>query len=72
MVSPGSGGVVTLDNRPVQVFRREDYSYLVVSASPVGDRPHAEVWVSPDSVMSRGEIAAELRRLADFVLKEGQ
>lgn len=62
---------MTLDNRPVQVFRKEDYSYLVVSASPCGERAHAEVWVSPASTMSRGEIAAELRRLANFVLTEG-
>lgn len=62
---------MTLDNRPVQVFCKEDYSYLVVSASPCGGREHAEVWVSPDCVMSRNEIAAELRRLAEFVLSEG-
>ena len=57
-----------MDNRQVQVWRKEDYSYIAVSASPLSDeRPHAEIWVSPVSTMSRQEIAAELRRLATFV-----
>lgn len=59
---------MTMDDRTVKVWRKEDYSYIAVSASPSGEeRAHAEVWVSPASTMTTDEIAAELRRLADFV-----
>lgn len=57
----------SLDNRDIQVFGREDYHYIVVSASPTGNRPDAAVWYSPACGMTRLEIAAELQRLARMV-----
>lgn len=52
----------SLDGMRSVVFTKNDYDYLVVSKAH-----DAEVWVSPESSMTKLEIADELRRLAEFV-----
>ena len=51
----------SLDDSRTLVLSPADYEYLVISAV------RAEVWVSPRSTKSRADIAAELRRVADYV-----
>ena len=57
----------SLDDREMHVFAREDYHYILVSASPLGDRRDAAVWYSPACGMTGSEIAAEMRCMADLV-----
>ena len=52
---------MTLDNHRTVVLSAQEYDYVVVSKTV------AEIWLSPQSTMTRGQIAKELRRLANFV-----
>lgn len=58
---------MTRDHNPPKLFERtiRDYEYVVVAHdNRVGS---AHIYVHNDSSMSRTEIAAQLRRLANFV-----
>jgi hypothetical protein len=57
---------VTLDNYRTVILAADEYDYVVVSQA------RAEIWVSPRTMMSRVEIAAELRRVANFVESTGE
>ena len=50
-------------NTPLYIPR--EYEYLILSSAPVDGAAH--VYVSKEGVMTRAEIAAQLRRLADYV-----
>jgi hypothetical protein len=50
-------------NTPIYIPR--EYEYLILSSAPVDGA--ARVYVSKEGVMTRAEIAAQLRRLADYV-----
>lgn len=51
----------SLDDNPPKLFGPKEYEYIVI-----GDQP-AKIYVSRDGTMSRAEIAAQLRRMADYV-----
>lgn len=51
----------SLDDNPPKLLGPNEYEYIVL-----GDRP-AKIYVSRDGTMSRTDIAAQLRRLADYV-----
>jgi hypothetical protein len=50
-------------NNPVYIPR--EYEYLILSSDPADGA--ARIYVSKEGVMSRAQIAAQLRRLADYV-----
>lgn len=50
-------------NNPIHVPR--EYEYMILSTSPADGA--ARIYVSKEGVMSRAQIAAQLRRLADYV-----
>ena len=51
----------SLDDNPPNLFGTTNYEYIVLGQTL------ARIYVSRDGVMTRTEIAAQLRRLADYI-----
>jgi hypothetical protein len=55
----------SLDDNPPKLFGGKEYEYMVLSTDTTDGS--ARIYVSKEGVMTRLEIAAQLRRLADYV-----
>jgi hypothetical protein len=55
----------SLDDNPPKLFGGREYEYMVLSTATTDGA--ARIFVSQEGVMTRQEIAAQLRRLADYV-----
>jgi hypothetical protein len=51
----------SLDDNPPKLFGGDEYEYLVLG------QDKARIFVSRDGVMTRRQIAAQLRRLATYI-----
>lgn len=51
----------SLDDNPPKLFAADEYEYLVLG------QDIARIYVSKEGVLTRAAIAAQLRRLADYV-----